>query len=333
MNAPAKPNKVLITGASGFIGSHLTDELLHRGCEVHCLVRKSSDLEWLDTTRLHLHTLDLRQPDIDWSFLENIDTVFHCAGLTKAKTRQEYFLVNAESCRPFYKALVEHGQNLKCVVHLSSLAAVGPGEPGQTIDENTPCNPITYYGKSKLAGEQIAQEFASSLPMIILRPPVVYGPREKNFFLYLKSIRQGWCIRVGTTQRYLSLIHSSDLVAAMITASEGEIMPDNIYFVTDGNIYTWDDVSQLAMQSLQIKARIFTLSEKNLKRAAMLSEAVAGFMQKTALLDRQRVLDICQSSWTASPQKFFDRFDFKPQFDLAHGLPHTLEWYQQQRWL
>jgi nucleoside-diphosphate-sugar epimerase len=333
MNAPANLNKVLITGASGFIGSHLADQLLHRGCEVHCLVRKSSDLKWLDTTRLHLHKLDLRQPNNDWSFLENIDTVFHCAGLTKAKTRQEYFLINAESCRPFYKALAEYGQNLKAVVHLSSLAAVGPGEPGQKIDENTPCNPITYYGKSKLAGEQIALEFASTLPMIILRPPVVYGPREKNFFLYLKSIRQGWSIRIGKTKRHLSLIHASDLVAAMLTASEGEILQDNIYFVTDGNIYTWDDVSELAMQCLDVKARIFTLSEKTLKRAAMLTEAVAGLTRQTPLLDRQRVLDICQSSWVASPQKFFDRFNFVPQFDLARGLPHTLEWYQQQKWL
>ena len=105
------------------------------------------------------------------------------------------------------------------------------------------------------------------------------------------------------------------------------------YFVTDGNIYTWNDVSELAMQCLKVKVRVFTLSEKALKRAAMLTEAVAGLTRQTPLLDRQRVLDICQSSWVASPQKFFDRFDFQPQFDLARGLPHTLEWYQQQKWL
>jgi len=331
MNAPAKLNKVLITGASGFIGSHLADKLLDMGSEVHCQVRKSSDLKWLDTHRVHLHTLDFRQPDTDWSFLAEIDTVFHCAGLTKARNRQEYFLVNAESCRPFYEALSQYGDNIKAVVHLSSLAAVGPAEPGQTIDEKSPCNPITYYGQSKLAGEQIAMEFASDLPIHIIRPPVVYGPREKNFFLYLKSIRRGWSIRVGNTLRHLSLIHVHDLVGAMMDVVDVE-SSDSVYFVTDGNIYTWDDVAELAMQCLKVNARVFTLSEKNLKRAAIISEAFAGLIQHTPLLDRQRVLDICQSSWVASPQKFFDRFDFIPQYDLARGLPHTLEWYQQQNW-
>ena len=323
---------ILITGASGFIGSHLAEKLLAMGSEVHCQVRKSSDLKWLDTNRVHLHNLDFRRPDTDWSFLAEIDTVFHCAGLTKARNRQDYFLVNSESCRPFYEALKQYGKNLKAVVHLSSLAAVGPAEPGQIIDEKSPCNPITYYGQSKLSGEQIALEFASDLPIYIIRPPVVYGPREKNFFLYLKSIRRGWCIRIGKMERHLSLIHVHDLVAAMINMVDAESSQDNGYLVTDGNNYPWDDVAKLAMQSLKVKARVFTLSEKNLKRAAMLSEAVAGLMQHTPLLDRQRVLDICQSSWVASPQKFFDQLGFVAQYDLARGLPHTLEWYQQQNW-
>ncbi|MFQ5671589.1 MAG: NAD-dependent epimerase/dehydratase family protein [Nitrospinales bacterium] len=335
MNEPAKidPATVLVTGASGFIGSHLVDYLLSLGCTVHCLVRKTSDLRWLDSSRVHLHTADLTRLERLGDGLEDAEYLFHCAGLTQARTRQEYFRINADLCSPFYSNCVARGKRLKAVVHLSSLAAVGPAEPDRPVNEETPCRPLTFYGQSKLAGEEIARQFSSSLPIVILRPPVVYGPRENNFFVYLRTVSRGWNIKIGRTRRDLSLIYVADLVRAMVMAAAAPRQEENIFFVTDGNTYSWEDVAQAAMRALGVKARSLRVPEGALMPLALLCETLARFGTKPALLDRQRLIDICQSSWTASCEKFMDQYEFQPRYDLNAGLAKTLDWYKNHRWL
>lgn len=326
-------SSVLITGATGFIGSHLTDHLLSLGCRVHCLIRKTSGLPWLDRSRVHLHTVDLTQPGFSGDFLPDIQYVFHCAGRTQAKTRKEYNRINADACAPLYETCAAKGKRLKTVVHLSSLAAVGPATLDQPVDENSPCNPLTFYGHSKLAGEKIAQRFSSTLPMLILRPPVVYGPREKNFFTYLQTIHRGLNLRVGKTRRLLSLIYVKDLVRAMVRAATQPIGKENVFFVTDGNIYSWEEVNQTATRILDVRTRAITIPEKALPPMALLCELAACLRSKPALLDRQRALEMRQDSWAALSTKFFNHFEYQPQYDLNRGLTETLEWYKNQRWL
>ena len=175
----------LVTGANGFIGSHLVDQLLASGCAVHGLVRQSSDLKWLDASQVYLHKVDLARPDFEIPVLEEMDYIFHCAGLTKAKSRSVYFAVNATACSNLYEQCQKRAGKVKGIVHLSSLAATGPSPQGGLVDETTPCRPVTFYGQSKLAGEEVALRFSDSLPVTVLRPPVVYGPREENFFTFI----------------------------------------------------------------------------------------------------------------------------------------------------
>ena len=209
---------VVVTGATGFIGSHLIDYLVGQDCTIHALVRETSDQRWLNKSgQVKIHVVDLAQSS-SISCLEKADYLFHCAGLTKAKTRDDYFCGNVYSCEVLYERCVAIGGNLKAIVHLSSLAAAGPSAQGEAVQEKNPCKPVTYYGESKLAGEKIALKYASSLPIVIIRPPVVYGPREKNFFVYLKALSQGWNIKIGTTRRELSLVYIADVVRAMVQA-------------------------------------------------------------------------------------------------------------------
>ena len=331
--SPVNGSTTLVTGATGFIGSHLVDALLERGCKVHCVVRETSNLQWLDPQRVTLHTGDLHQPDTYKDCLSEVDYVFHCAGVTRANNRHEYLHNNARVGIPFYESCVEHGKKIKGVVHVSSLAAVGPTPPEQKVDEDTPCHPLTYYGKSKLTGEEIALGYASELPMIVLRPPVVYGEREVNFFTYLKAIKWRMALKVGASRQVLSIIHVKDLVDAMIRAAEAPDPNQNIFFITDGHEYSWDDVAQAAMQALGVKALKVVLPLSLMGFAAMISEFLAKINNHTPLLDRQRMIDLRQSSWTASSERFFDHYSFKPQLDLERGLKQTCAWYKQEGWL
>jgi nucleoside-diphosphate-sugar epimerase len=309
------------------------DQLLASGCTVHGLVRQSSDLKWLDASRMHLHRVDLTRPDFKIPALEDMDYIFHCAGLTKAKSRSVYFAVNATACSNLYEQCQKRAGQVKGIVHLSSLAATGPTSPqGSLVDETTPCRPVTFYGQSKLAGEEIALRFSDSLPVTVLRPPVVYGPREENFFTFIKLVHKGWGLQIGKAGKELSLIYVADMVQAMLTACHPSQQRGCSYFVTDGRVHVWEQVAKECARIMNVRLKTLKIPEGILNPVALLFEAWASFSSKPALFDRQRMIDIQQSSWSASPEKFFAAVEFEPQYDLSRGLAQTIQWYQQQKW-
>jgi dihydroflavonol-4-reductase len=324
-----KGTTALVTGANGFIGSHLVDQLLALGCKVHGLVRESSDLKWLDASKVHLHKVDLARPDFIVPALEELDYIFHCAGLTKAKSRSGYFQVNATACSNLYEQCQKRGGRIKGIVHLSSLAATGPSPHGGLVDETTPCRPVTFYGQSKLAGEEIA--VSQSLPVTVIRPPVVYGPREENFFNFIKLIQKGWGLQIGKAGKELSLIYIADLVQAMLRACHPSKQAS--YFVTDGRVYAWEQVAKECARIMNVRMKTLKVPEGALIPVALFFEMLARFSSKPVLFDRQRMIDIRESSWSASPAKFFKAFDFEPQYELSRGLAETINWYQQEKWL
>ena len=328
-----KSSTVLVTGANGFIGSHLVDKLLASGSRVHGLVRESSNLKWLDASKVNLHKVDLSQTDFVVPSLEDFDYIFHCAGLTKAKSRSDYFQVNAIACSNFYEQCLKRGSRIKGIVHLSSLAATGPNSRGSHVDETSPCRPVTFYGQSKLAGEEIALKYSHSLPITVIRPPVVYGPREENFFTFLKLVQKGWGLQIGSAGKELSLIYVSDLTRAMLKASCSPKKKGSIFFVTDSHIYAWKQIAEECAKIMNVKVKTLKVPEAFLTPVAIFFEVLAQFSSKPALFDRQRMIDIRQSSWSASPENFYRVFEFQPQYKLSQGLNETINWYLQEGWL
>jgi dihydroflavonol-4-reductase len=323
----------LVTGANGFIGSHLVGQLLASGCKVHGLVRETSNLKWIDASKVYLHRVDLSRPDFKVPALEELDYVFHCAGLTKSKSRYGFFQVNANACSNFYEQCHKRGSRIKSIIHLSSLAATGPSPQGSLVDEVTPCKPVTFYGQSKLAGEEIALQYSQSIPLAVIRPPVVYGPREENFFTFIKLIQKGWGLQIGRAGKELALIYVSDLVEAMLTASDPSKQKGSSYFVTDGHVYVWEQIAKECARIMNVRVKTLKVPEAVLVPVALFFEALSSFSSRPALFDRQRMIDIRQSSWSASSEKFFKEFDFTPQYELNRGLTETINWCQQEKWL
>jgi len=326
---------VIVTGASGFIGSHLVDYLVKHGCFVHALIRKTSDHKWLNKSdQVKLFTVDLEQEQpLSLPFLEHADYLFHCAGLTRAKTKKRYFNSNAYACEALYSRCALTGTNLKAIVHLSSLAAAGPSDRYVAAQEKFPCRPVTYYGESKLEGEKIAIRYALSLPIVVIRPPLVYGPRELNFVNYLKALNKGWKLKIGRVNRELSLVYVADLVRAMVQAALCFPKGERIYYVTDGCSYNWDKVADSAIRILDKSTKTLVIPETLFGFVANIAEAVAWFGSKPALIDRQRMIDIRQTSWVASPKSFFESHRFQPKYNLDKGLYETIEWCKKYNWL
>ena len=191
---------------------------------------------------------------------------------------------------------------------------------------------MTFYGQSKLAGEEIALRFSDSLPVTVWRPPVVYGPREENFFTFIKLVHKGWGLQIGKAGKELSLIYVADMVQAMLTACHPSQRRGCSYFVTDGRVHVWEQVAKECARIMNVRLKTLKIPEGILNPVALLFEAWASFSSKPALFDRQRMIDIQQSSWSASSEKFFAAVEFEPQYDLSRGLAQTIQWYQQQKW-
>ncbi|CUT00042.1 NAD dependent epimerase/dehydratase family protein [Candidatus Kryptonium thompsonii] len=183
--------KALVTGGTGFIGSHLVDELLNRGYEVRCIVRDTSNLKWLNGKDVEIFKGSLFDIDFLKKAVEDVDYVYHIAGVTKGKNYQDYYRGNVETTQNLLEACLEN-QKLKKFVLASSLAAVGPGDDAIPVDETRQYNPITSYGKSKAEAEKVTLSFKDKLPITIVRPPSVYGPRDTYTFELFKYVKFGF---------------------------------------------------------------------------------------------------------------------------------------------
>ena len=212
----------LVTGASGFIGSHLVEALLARGARVRVLLRKSSSREWLSGLQIESVIGDLFSPAPLREAVRDVDYIYHSAGVTKARTPAEYFKGNTLGTKNLLAAVREINPGLKRFVQISSQAAVGPSPSSTPIDETVVAHPITNYGRSKWAAEEECHAQASAFPITIVRPPVVFGPRDKDVFEFFRTVSRGLQPMVGFSDKQVSMVHVADLVRGFILA--GEIM-------------------------------------------------------------------------------------------------------------
>ena len=325
--------KALVTGANGFVGSHLVEALLSRGYQVTCLVRKTSNLRWLSGLKVEWVYADISEKGTLKNVLKNSDFIFHVAGLTKARNREEYLKANYWGTKNLIEVCVEDNPQIRRFVYISSQAAVGPGKDGQPLDENSSCNPITDYGKSKLEGEKIVLEYSSKLPVTIIRPPAVYGPRDSDILGFFKVANKGFRILLGRGESYISLCYVEDLIEGIILASESPKAIGQIYFIADDQIYSWREAFGIIACVLNKKTITLRIPNAFLFTVAFISENIFRLLGKPALVNMQKVREITQKYWLCDVSKAKKELGFSPKYKLEQGARKTVRWYKEKEWL
>ena len=326
-------NRVLITGASGFVGYHVVEEALNKGLEVFAAVRKSSDISHLKNFNIQFTYPNFGEiKSLVEDFSKNrYDYIIHLAGLTKALTEDEYHEVNAQYVQNIANAIIKSGIAIKKLVLMSSLAAIGPlNTLDNLITENKIPNPVTTYGKSKLLGETLLQNF-NQLDYTILRPTAVYGPRDKDMFIFFKQIAKGYELYIGKKEQNLSFIYVKDLAMASIKALNAP--EKSIYILTDGNTYKRADLAKQTKELLEIKTRTINIPLPVIKIITGILGLYGSITNKASALNPEKVNELVAKNWGCDISRSLNELNYEPKFGLKEGIQNTLIWYKNNNWL
>ena len=329
--------KILITGASGFIGSFIVEEALKRGFETWAAIRKSSSKEWLQDERIHFIELNLSSKAqlVEQLRGHNFDYVVHAAGVTKCLNKADFHRINTEGTKNLVEALLEVEIPLKRFVFVSSLSifgAIKEQQPYEAIRESDTPQPNTEYGRSKLAAEQYLEK-KKGLPYIILRPTGVYGPREKDYFIMAKSIQQHSDFAVGYKRQDITFVYVKDVVQAVFLALEKE-EDGRKYFLSDGEIYQSATFSNLIHEALgrpwwiRITAPVWVL-----RIVTFFGEYIGRMTGKVTALNNDKYNILKQRNWRCDIQPAIDELGYQPKYKLKQGVEETIKWYKDNKWL
>ena len=309
----------LVTGANGFIGSHLCEALLARGWDVRALVRKTSNRQWLQDAALKLCFGDINDPGSLTDAVRHVEYVFHLAGIVKTRDPQRFAQVNREGTRNLLEACAKQAGGLKKLVFFSTLAAAGPS------DDNR--GPVSEYGASKLAAERVVGEYAGRLPVAILRLPAVYGPRDTETLGLIRALNSG--IR-PVLDVCLSICFVADAVEGAIGLARAPGSDATPCAVSDGTVYNysqWADAVEktLGRRTLKLRVPVWLL-----RFAAWGSETLSSEMP---IFNRDKARELSCREWTCDLQALQARTGFAPKYDLEKGMKLTIDWYREHKWL
>lgn len=327
-------NKVVsfVTGANGFVGSHLVDYLLEKGHEVHAIVRPTSNLQWLENKSVKLHTCGLNNAGDLTKAFEGAHYIYHIAGVVKALNLEGFLKGNVEMTRNVMEAAA-NTPTIKRVLITSSMAATGYAEFGSDVDESDPLRPIEPYGVSKVEQEKIAEEYKDRVPSTIVRPPGVYGPRDTEIFAFFKAINGGISAMMGFKPKEMSLIHVRDLVQGMYLAATNENSIGEVYFLGSLERYDWKQLGDIASKAMKKKTLTIKIPHFIIFILGFIGQFLESVFGMDVALNRDRAYRITRPSWYCNSGKAVRELGFQQTVSIEDGFQSTIDWYRQKGWL
>ncbi len=333
--------KILITGASGFIGSTAVDKALELGYETWAGIRASSSKVYLQDERINF--IDLNYADKNKlkeqlrEFIDKngrFDYIVHSAGITKAVRKSEFDKVNSEQVRNFVDALIETDAVPDLFIFMSTLGAIGVGDEANytPLPCDTTPNPNTAYGKSKLKAENYLKKI-TDFPYVILRPTGGYGPRDKDYLILMRAVKNGMDVGAGFKKQILTFIYIDDLVKIIFDCIDKNIYRKE-YYVADGDVYTDTEFNTIVQQALQ-KKHVFRIKVPLwvVKPATFVSEKIFQFLNKPTTFNTDKYLIMRQRNWSCDITPLQRDLNFTPDYRLKEGVEKTVKWYKNQGWL
>jgi nucleoside-diphosphate-sugar epimerase len=330
--------RILITGASGFIGGHLVERALLEGHEVTAAVRQGSNRARLN----HPKVTQLDFPLGDVTLLATIlrkagrfDWVIHNAGITKAISRADYRDGNAENTRRLVQAFQQSGLLPDKFLFVSSLAALGAAPEGRTrIFGDQEPHPLTPYGESKRLAESMLMSLPDEFPWVVVQPTAVYGPWERDILTFIQLVKKRLELRIGRRTQRLSFVHVEDLARAIYCILEAPGALHRNYIVSDGQGYVTEDLGAAVRAALDIKKTLTVSIPLGLvQQVCWVAEILSKLQDKPTALHRDKLPELAAENWHCDTTPLIDGLKFKPAFDLYSGMLHTVDWYKKQGWI
>jgi len=317
-------SRCLVTGANGFIGSHLAATLAEAGNEVVCLVRSTSRRETISSLPVRLVEGDCRDRSSLRAVVSGADYIFHLAGAISAPDRETYFAVNAGGTRNLVEACLEWNPALRRLVYVSSIAAVGPSPRGRSLNEADECRPVSDYGRSKLEAEQTVRGAGKTIPWVIVRPPNVLGPRQKELEESIGLLRLRIRPLVGRKSSRTSIIGVWDLVRALLLVAGDDRAVGRTYFVTDGTPVSWRDITAAVARAAGVSGAYLPVPYPVQYAAAAAAERIARWRRRTPPFTREHVAAARKYDWVYDTGAISSELGFRSEMDLAGVAARTV---------
>ncbi len=324
--------KVLVTGASGFLGSHVVERLTKRGDSVRVLVRKTSNKKFLDTLGVEYAYGAIEDLAAVEEAVKGVDAIVHSAGIVKARTKDEYVATNVTGTKNLLEAAKKHCPALKRFVHVSSLEAAGPSADGLPIAV-TQENPCTEYGRSKLLAEKACLAFKDDLAVTILRPTAIYGPRDVEILEAFRSVKRRVLPITGDGSVKYTFIYGPDCAEACIKAIDAAVPSGSIFFVADGDV--WQQKDMMAKMEEAFGRRAFMrqgIPFGVVKAAAFFVEAYGKAANKAVMLTREKAA-MLEQHFVCDPVETKKALGWEPEVRFTEGSKLTARWYEDNGWL
>lgn len=325
--------KVLITGASGFLGSHIAEAFAAAGHDVRLLLRETSSRQFLSFPYEEA-TGDVTDAHSLLAAVEGADAVVHAAGLIRARDACEFHAVNEHGTTNLLRAVAERAPDLKRFIYISSQSAHGPAPRGVPRPHDAQPKPVSAYGRSKLAGEVALRGSPLADQSVIFRMPVIYGPRDPALLAFFKAVRYRVAPLLRGGKNKLSVIYATDAASAVVEATTAEAdVGGRTYSPEDGAVYRWRDLLTAIEQAHGARALMVPVPEAGYSAAALASEMFGRVTGQPQVFDRDKVREMRRRAWVCSSQDLQRDLGWRPRVQIEEGARLTYEWYRSAGWL